>query len=69
MLLESFRVQAGKSGLLPALVSFLSSPEVSTRLQVLRAIGNLCIDNGNSSCVHDVSPYYNVSPSACVAVV
>lgn len=46
-MLESFRVQAGESGLLPALIPFLHSSEVSTRLQVLRAIGNLCIDNGN----------------------
>lgn len=47
LLSESFRVQAGSSKIIPALLPFLSSSEMFTRLQILRAIGNLCIDNGN----------------------
>ena len=45
--LEQFRIQAGKGDVLPAVIPYLSSPDINTRLQILRAIGNLCIDNGN----------------------
>lgn len=44
--LETFREQARENGVLSALLPFLSSTDSHTQLQVLRAIGNLCIDNG-----------------------
>lgn len=45
---ESFRDEAGKTEILSTILPFLLSPDMATRLQIFRAVGNLCIDNGKS---------------------
>ena len=43
---ETFRDEAAKTDIPKVIVNFLCSQDLSTRLQTLRAIGNLCIDHG-----------------------
>ncbi len=46
LFLETFRDAASKSQLPENLIKFLSESDLNTRLQILRASGNLSIDHG-----------------------